>query len=79
MSEVSISNTFYNFGNTNTNLSDASLDSILVATGSFNSIDPTRILAKRIILTGYPLKINKRSAVIRFMFFNPGENEFKIY
>ncbi|CAG8500036.1 8071_t:CDS:10, partial [Paraglomus occultum] len=46
-------------------------DSILVATGSSNGVEPTRIIAKRIILTGYPLKINKRSAVIRYMFFNP--------
>ncbi len=26
---------------------------------------------KRVILTGYPYKINKRKAVVRLMFFNP--------
>ncbi|KAK0177008.1 hypothetical protein PV328_001100 [Microctonus aethiopoides] len=34
------------------------------------SADPNRLVIKRIILSGHPLKVNKRSAVIRFMFFN---------
>ncbi|KAJ1918583.1 ribosome biogenesis protein tsr1 [Mycoemilia scoparia] len=44
---------------------------VLVGTGSTLDINPLRILAKRIILTGIPYKINKKSAVIRYMFFNP--------
>ena len=32
--------------------------------------DRGRILAKRVILTGHPLKIHKRLVTIRYMFFN---------
>ncbi|EJF65420.1 ribosome biogenesis protein tsr1 [Dichomitus squalens LYAD-421 SS1] len=43
----------------------------LVAMGSFLHPDTTRIIAKRIILTGHPFKIHKKTATIRYMFFNP--------
>jgi len=45
----------------------------LVATGTFMSPDTTRIIAKRIILTGHPFKVHKRTATIRYMFFNPDD------
>ncbi|KAI9011127.1 hypothetical protein BC832DRAFT_619418 [Gaertneriomyces semiglobifer] len=42
----------------------------LIGTGAVMDLDPTRILAKRLVLTGHPFKIHKRSAVFRFMFWN---------
>lgn len=51
---------------------------ILVSKGVFVNTDVKRIIAKRIILSGHPYKIHKRSAVIRYMFFNPEDiNYFK--
>jgi len=44
---------------------------VLVATGSFYNVDPDRIILKKIILTGWPFKVNKSTAVIREMFYNP--------
>jgi pre-rRNA-processing protein TSR1 len=50
----------------------------LVASGEVIDTDSKKILLKRIILTGYPLKIKKKKSVIRFMFFNPTDvNYFK--
>lgn len=43
----------------------------LIAAGSALGADPDRIILKRIILTGYPFKTQKRRAVVKFMFFNP--------
>jgi pre-rRNA-processing protein TSR1 len=44
--------------------------------GSFLSPDPTRIIAKRIILTGVPFKVHKKTATIRYMFFNREDIEY---
>ncbi|TRM70138.1 hypothetical protein BD626DRAFT_390775 [Schizophyllum amplum] len=42
----------------------------LVAAGTFTNTDTTRVVAKRIILSGHPLKVHKKTATIRYMFFN---------
>lgn len=42
----------------------------LVAKGTMLSVDPDRIISKRSVISGYPFKINKKSCVVRYMFFN---------
>lgn len=42
----------------------------LVAYGTVNEPDPLKIILKRIVLTGYPIKCKRKRAVIRYMFFN---------
>lgn len=34
--------------------------------------DTTRVIAKRIILTGHPFKVHKKTATVRYLFFNSG-------
>ena len=47
----------------------------LVATGSLLTANPDRIVAKKIILSGHPLKIINKQAVVRYMFFNRGTDD----
>jgi len=48
----------------------------LVATGAILSVEPDRVVTKRVVLSGHPFKIFKRSAVIRYMFFNRSDIEW---
>ena len=43
----------------------------LVAVGSMASCDADSLIIKRKVLTGYPTRVHKRHATVRYMFFNP--------
>ncbi|KAK2505518.1 hypothetical protein MC885_010123 [Smutsia gigantea] len=42
----------------------------LIATGHLQSVDPDRMVIKRVVLSGHPFKIFTKMAVVRYMFFN---------
>ncbi|WVZ19055.1 hypothetical protein V8G54_006377 [Vigna mungo] len=44
---------------------------VVAAVGSLKTVDPDRIILKRVILTGYPQRVSKRKASVRHMFYNP--------
>lgn len=44
--------------------------------GTLASCNPLHVILERIILTGYPYKINKRRSTVRFMFFNPKDVKY---
>lgn len=48
----------------------------LVGTGIVLPPNPMTIILKRIMLTGYPLKVHKKRAVIRHMFFDPDDIKY---
>ena len=41
-----------------------------VASGSLFSVDPNRIILKKVLLTGHPFRCHKKKAVVRWMFFS---------
>lgn len=45
----------------------------MISSGNIHLSDAKKIILKKIVLTGYPIKIKKRKAVIRYMFFTPSD------
>ena len=43
---------------------------VLIAHGTVVDPDPLKIILKRIVITGYPIKCKRKRAIIRYMFFN---------
>ena len=43
---------------------------LLALTGSLRGAAPERVILKRIVLSGFPLRVHKRRATVRFMFHN---------
>jgi len=43
----------------------------LAASGTLRPCAPERVILKRAVITGFPAKVNKRKAIVRFMFHGP--------
>lgn len=43
----------------------------LVASGTLMNVNPDRVVLKRVVVTGTPVKVKKRKAVVRYMFHSP--------
>ena len=43
----------------------------IVATGTVHSCNPDRVVLKRLILSGFPVRVHKKKAIVKYMFFNP--------
>lgn len=50
----------------------------MVATGVLTAVNPDRIVLKKVVLTGYPVRTRKRSAVVKYMFFDPLDVKVKL-
>ena len=49
---------------------------IVAATGTVMPPNPLKVILKRIVLTGYPLKCHKKKCVARYMFFEPKDIKY---
>ncbi|KAG9389640.1 Protein of unknown function (DUF663) [Carpediemonas membranifera] len=47
-----------------------------IARGKVTACDPSRAILKRVVMTGYPYRVKKNKAVVRFMFFGPEDVKF---
>ncbi|KAL6859404.1 hypothetical protein ACP4OV_017663 [Aristida adscensionis] len=45
----------------------------IAAVGSLKCVDSDRIILKKIVLTGYPQRVSKLKAIVRYMFHNPDD------
>ncbi|CAA0270937.1 unnamed protein product [Arabidopsis thaliana] len=52
-------------------ISEGSDPPAIAALGSLKSVEPNKIILKKIILTGYPQRVSKMKASVRYMFHNP--------
>lgn len=48
----------------------------LIANGTLLSCNPDRVVLKRVVLSGHPFKIHRRTATIRFMFNNKEDIDY---
>lgn len=51
-------------------------NAVLMGSGEVFRCDAFQIILKRVQLTGYPFKINKRKCIARLMFFNPNDIKY---
>jgi len=45
----------------------------IVATGALKGSDPDRLVLKKVILSGYPYKVHKKTVVVKHMFYDPSD------
>ncbi|KQK18356.1 hypothetical protein BRADI_1g41930v3 [Brachypodium distachyon] len=43
----------------------------IAAVGSLKTVDPDQVILKKIVLTGYPQRVSKLKAIVRYMFHSP--------
>ena len=55
---------------------DAPVAMDVVASGIVLPPDPLKVILKRIVLTGYPLRCHKKKATVRYMFFDPKDIKY---
>ncbi|CAA6655976.1 unnamed protein product [Spirodela intermedia] len=53
--------------------SQEGMEPAVAAFGSLRCVDPDRIILKKIVLSGYPQRVTKLKASVRFMFHNPDD------
>ncbi|OQS04497.1 pre-rRNA-processing protein TSR1 [Thraustotheca clavata] len=45
----------------------------LIGSGTLLNVDPDRIMLKRVVIAGTPVRVKKRKAVVRYMFHSPDD------